>query len=230
MRNLFPFSSMAELLIATTNSAKLAEYGVLMREFNLRLVSLRDVGIELEAPEGASTFSDNARIKAAFYFIHSGLPTLADDGGLEVDALGGAPGVQSHRWLGAQADDRALAQEVVRRMAGVELAGRTARLRAAAALIYTDHGLVRERVAEAALEGIIAECCYPEIRSGFPYRSVLYLPEHGCYLAEVNEDEAATKLSQRRIIVTQLANDLRALASTPSAVGRCAKIPGRFFD
>ena len=204
---------MAELLIATTNPAKLAEYGLLMREFNLRLLSLRDAGIDREAPEGAATFSDNARIKAAFYFIHSGLPTLADDGGLEVDALGGAPGVQSHRWLGAQADDRKLGEEVVRRMVGVEPTRRTARLRAAAALIYTDHGVVSERVAEAALEGIIAESCYPEIRPGFPYRSVLYLPARGCYLAEVNEQEAAVNLSQRRIIVAQLANDLRRLAT-----------------
>jgi len=204
---------MPQLLIATTNPAKLAEYSVLMREFNLRLVSLREAGINQEAPEGAATFSDNARIKAAFYFNRSGLPTLADDGGLEVDALGGAPGVQSHRWLGAQADDRMLAEEVVRRMAGVEPANRTARLRAAAALIYTDQGVVCERVAEAALEGLIAKHCYPEIRPGFPYRSVLYLPERGCYLAEVNEQDAAVNLSQRRIIVAQLAKDLRRLAT-----------------
>ena len=204
---------MTQLLIATTNPAKFAEYGVLMREFKMRLVSLRDVGIDQEAPEGAATFSANARIKAAFYFTRSGLPTLADDGGLEVDALGGAPGVQSHRWLGARADDRMLAAEVIRRMAGVEPAGRTARLRAAAALIYTDHGIVCERVAEAALEGIIAERCYPEIRPGFPYRSVLYLPKRGCYLAEVTEHDAAVNLSQRRIIVAQLAQGLRRLAA-----------------
>lgn len=204
---------MAELLIATTNPAKLAEYRVLLREFNLRLVSLGDVGIAREAPEGAATFSDNARIKAAFYFARSRLATLADDGGLEVDALGGAPGVQSHRWLGAQAGDRILAEEVIRRMAGVESASRTARLRAAAALIYTDGDAVYERVAEAALEGVIAERCYPEIRPGFPYRSVLYLPDRGCYLAEVGQQDAAINLSQRRIIVAQLANDLRQLAS-----------------
>jgi XTP/dITP diphosphohydrolase len=204
---------MAELLIATTNPAKFAEYGELMREFNLQLLSLRDARIDQEAPEGAATFRDNARIKAAFYFDHSGLPTLADDGGLEVDALGGAPGVQSHRWLGAQADDRHLAEEVVRRMAGVEPARRRARLRAAAGLIYTHHGVRCERVAEAALEGMIAERCFPEIRQGFPYRSVLFLPERGCYLAEVSEWDAAVNLSQRRIIVAQLANDLRRLAA-----------------
>jgi XTP/dITP diphosphohydrolase len=204
---------MAELLIATTNPAKLAEYGVLMRDFNLKLLSLRDVGIEREAPEGAATFSDNARIKAAFYFRHSGLPTLADDGGLEVDALGGAPGVRSHRWLGAHGDDRELAEEIIRRMAEVEPAARTARLRAAAALIYTDHGIICERIAEAALEGLIAQRCYPQIRPGFPYRSVLYLPERGCYLAEVDEQDAALNLSQRRIIVSKLCDDLRGLAA-----------------
>jgi XTP/dITP diphosphohydrolase len=203
----------AELLIATTNPAKFAEYGVLVRKFNLRLVSLRDVGIDREAPETAATFTENARIKAAFYFVHSGLPTLADDGGLEVDALGGAPGVQSHRWLGIDADDRKLAEEVLRRTARLEPGRRTARLRAAAALVYTDHGIVHEAVADAALEGIIAERCYSEIRPGFPYRSVLYLPQRGCYLAEIDEEEAAVNLSQRRLIVNQLADDLRRLGA-----------------
>jgi len=203
---------MANLLIATTNPAKFAEYSVLMREFDLRLISLRDVGIDLEAPESGATFADNARSKATFYFNRAGVATVADDGGLEVDALGGAPGVHSHRWLGPDSDDRKLAEEVVRQMAGVEPARRKARLRAAAALIYLHQGSVCERVAEAVLEGTIAERCFPQIRQGFPYRSVLYLPERGCYLAEVNEEDAATQLSQRRIIVAQLANDLRRLA------------------
>jgi XTP/dITP diphosphohydrolase len=209
---------MAELLIATTNPAKLAEYETLMREFNLRLVSLRNAGIEQEAPEGAATFADNARIKAAFYFRLSGLPTLADDGGLEVDALNGAPGVHSHRWLGDQGDDRRLAEEVVRRMVGVESRRRTARLRAAAALLYTRHGVVRERIAEAALEGTIAERCYPQIRPGFPYRSVLYLPERGCYLAQVNEQDAAFNISQRHLIVAQLTDDLHELAGAARSI------------
>jgi XTP/dITP diphosphohydrolase len=203
---------MKDLLIATTNPAKFAEYSALLREFGLRLVSLRDAGIGVEAPEGAPTFAENARMKARFYFDIAGMPTLADDGGLEVDTLGGAPGVRSHRWLGENANDRALAEEVIRRMRGVEPARRAARLRAAAALIYRDDGGVREAIAEAALEGIIADRCYPEIRPGFPYRSVLYLPERGCYLAEVDEEEAAVKLSQRRIAVSKLAPDLRRIA------------------
>jgi XTP/dITP diphosphohydrolase len=204
---------MKELLIATTNPAKFAEYRLLLRDFDLKLLSLRDVKVEREAPESAATFAGNARIKAAFYFVHSGYHTLADDGGLEVDALGGAPGVRSHRWLGLDnVDDRALAEGVVRRMAGVEPARRTARLRAAAAMVYTERGLVREALAEATLDGIIGDRCYPEVRAGFPYRSVLFLPRRGCYLAELPEEEAA-RLSQRRIVVEELTGDLSRIAT-----------------
>lgn len=205
--------SMKDLLIATTNRAKFTEFGVLLRDFGLRLISLRDAGITTEAPEGAPTFAENARMKARFYFDIAGIPTLADDGGLEVDALGGAPGVRSHRWLGEGVDDRTMAEEVVRRMAGVEPARRTARLRAAAALIYKENGAMREAMAEATLEGVIADRCYSEIRPGFPYRSVLYLPERGCYLAEVDEEDAAVNLSQRRISVGKLAPYFRSIAA-----------------
>jgi XTP/dITP diphosphohydrolase len=203
---------MKELLVATTNPAKLAEYRFLLRDFALRIISLRDVGIDVEAPETATSFIANARLKAAFYFARAGRPTLADDGGLEVDALGGAPGVRSHRWIGREnPDDRMLAEEVIRRMAEVEPARRTARIRAAAVLVYTDRGVAREAVAEAALEGVIAERCYHEVREGFPYRSVLYLPERGRYLAELSDDEAA-RLSQRRIVVEQLGAEFARIA------------------
>jgi len=212
-----------ELLVATTNPAKLAEYRLLLRRFDLKLVSLRDVGVDRQAPETGASFLENARIKAAFYFVHSGLPALADDGGLEVDALGGAPGVMSHRWLGRDdVDDRLLAEEVVRRMAGVAPGGRAARLRAAAALVYTEQGLVREGAAEAALEGTIAERCYPDVRTGFPYRSVLFLPDRGCYLAAISEEEAA-RLSQRRTTVEKLTPHLERLVAAGGPIPSSAR-------
>jgi len=203
---------MNPLLIATTNPAKLAEYRALLRGFDLRLLSLRDAGIDAEAPEDADSFAANARLKARFYFDCAGIPTLADDGGLEVDALGGAPGVRSHRWLGREADDRALAEAVVERTAGFPAERRIARLRAAAVLIYRAHGETIERIAEAAQEGIIADHCYHEIRPGFPYRSVLFLPARGRFLAELSEEEAA-HLSQRKVAMEELAGDLRAIAA-----------------
>jgi XTP/dITP diphosphohydrolase len=203
------------LLIATTNPAKLAEYRLLLRQMELDLepVSLADVDITEVPEESGETFRDNAIAKARFYFERNNFPTLADDGGLEVDALGGAPGVRSHRWLGdAIATDRALAEEVIRRMEGIAKPQRTARIRAAVALIYKSDDGVREVVAEDAIEGLIAPRAYPEIRPGFPYRAVLWLPELSCYLGELGEDEEA-RLSQRRKALQTLLGDLHKVAS-----------------
>jgi XTP/dITP diphosphohydrolase len=205
---------MAQLLIATTNPAKLAEYRLLLRDLPLQPISLRDAGIDAEAPETADTFLGNARLKANFYAALARRPTLADDGGLEVDALGGAPGVLSHRWIGLEnPDDRLLAEEVIRRMEGVAAPRRTARIRAAAMLVYTIDGLNHEAIAEAALEGVIADHCYPEVRPGFPYRSVLYLPDRKRYLAELSDMEAA-QLSQRHAVVEKLKPALARLIHT----------------
>ena len=206
---------MNRLLIATTNPAKLAEYQILLRQMDIRLdpVSLAEVGITDSPEETGETFRDNALLKARFYFERARLPTLADDGGLEVDALDGAPGIHSHRWLGIEnPSDRALAEEVIRRMEGVEKRRRTARIRAAIAIIHKDAGgIVREACAEAAIDGLIAPRTFPEIRPGFPYRAVLWLPERSCYLAELGDDEEA-RISQRRIALMQLRDELQALS------------------
>jgi XTP/dITP diphosphohydrolase len=216
---------MPTLLIATTNQAKIAEYRLLLTPYPLKLVSPRDVGIERQPEENGDTFVENARAKAHFYFQLSALPTLADDGGLEVDALDGAPGVRSHRWLGYDhPDDKMLAEEVIRRMANVDPRRRRARLRAAAVLLYQPNGATDEAVAEASLEGIIADACYPEVRPGFPYRSVLYLPDRGKYLAELSEAEAA-RLSQRRILLEQLAPHLTTLAGGRNAAPSSKTVP-----
>jgi XTP/dITP diphosphohydrolase len=208
---------MKRLLIATTNPAKLAEYRLLLSSFELELISPDEAGIRDTPAETGATFADNALLKARHYFARSGLPTLADDGGLEVDALGGAPGLKSHRWLGeGPSDDRALVDEVIRRMSGVEETRRTARLRAAIALVYRENGAVSERVAEAAIEGVIARRAYSRIRPGFPYRSVMFLPERGRYLAELGDEEEA-RISQRRIALEKLRDELQRIAARASA-------------
>jgi XTP/dITP diphosphohydrolase len=207
---------MNRLLIATTNPAKLAEYRMILRDvgIELQLVSLAELGI-LDAPEETgATFAENALIKARFYFERARIATLADDGGLEIDALGGEPGVRSHRWLNSGADDsdEALVGEVIRRMKEVEPARRTARIRATLALIYEDGGEVREKTAEGAIEGMIGERAYREIRAGFPYRAVLRIPERNCYLGELGDREEA-QISQRRIAVLKLREDLARIAA-----------------
>jgi XTP/dITP diphosphohydrolase len=200
----------ARLLIATTNSAKLAEYKWLLRGWPLELLSLRELGIRQEPEETGESFSANARLKARYYFGLARIATLADDGGLEVDALGGAPGVASHRWLGPQADDQALAEAVVARVNALGDVGRGARLRCALALRYECDGEAVEAVTEAAMEGVIAPRVHPALRPGFPYRAVLYLPQRACYVCELGEEEEA-RLSQRRIAVERAATHLNAI-------------------
>ena len=201
----------ARLVIATTNSAKLAEYRLLLAPYPLELVSLRDVGVGQEPAETGSTFSENALIKARFYSRLTRMPTLADDGGLEVDALDGAPGVHSHRWLGPGADDRMLAEEIVRRMAQVPDGRRSARIRCALALTYSHGGAAVERVVEAAVMGVIGRQAYQPVRTGFPYRAVLYLPDRECYLAQLGEEEEA-RIGQRRTAVKLADPYLREIA------------------
>jgi XTP/dITP diphosphohydrolase len=206
---------MNRLLIATTNPAKLAEYRLILRDvgIELGLVSLADVGISEASEETGMTFTENALIKARFYFQRARIATLADDGGLEIDALGGEPGVRSHRWLnsGREDSDQALVAEVIRRMKGIEAAQRTARIRATLALMHEQDGLIREKTAEGAIEGVIAERAYPEIREGFPYRAVLVVPGRG-YLGELGDQEEA-QISQRRIAVLKLRDELERIAA-----------------
>ncbi len=205
----------ARLLIATTNSAKLAEYRLLLARYPLELISLRDAGIERAPAETGATFQENALIKARYYFDAARIPVLADDGGLEVDALGGAPGVNSHRWLGPEADDAMLAEEIVRRMAEVPQGRRTARIRCALALRYDRGGAAAEHVVEAAIEGVIAVQVYRPVRVGFPYRAVLYLPQRRCYLAELGEAEEA-RIGQRRTAVERAGPYLQEIAGMQS--------------
>ncbi|MGB8684294.1 MAG: non-canonical purine NTP pyrophosphatase [Candidatus Binatus sp.] len=217
------------LLIATTNPAKLAEYRLILRDIGieLELVSLAEVGISETPEETGATFTENALLKARFYFKRARMATLADDGGLEIDALGGEPGVRSHRWLGTGGDDsdQALVAEVIRRMKGVEAARRTARLRATIALTDEEGGWrarrpaplgIRERTAEAAIEGVIAERAYPVIRAGFPYRAVLVIPERNRYLGELGDEEEA-QISQRRIAILKLRDELERIAAGRAA-------------
>ncbi len=181
-------------------------------------MSLAELGISETPEETGASFTENALIKARFYFQRARIATLADDGGLEIDALGGEPGVRSHRWLGSGGadSDQALAGEVIRRMKGVEAGRRTARIRAAIALVHEEGGAIREKTAEGAIEGTIAERAYPRIRAGFPYRAVLVIPGRNCYLGELGDEEEA-QISQRRIAVSRLRDELERIAAGRAA-------------
>lgn len=163
---------MTRLLIATHNPGKLREYEALLADLPLILTGPGREGIELGIEETGESFRQNAVLKARAYAQASGLLTLADDSGLEVDVLGGEPGVFSSRYAGPGADDEDRVRLLLRKLEGVPWEERTARFRCVIALA-TPQGEMW--TAEGSCEGIIA--FEPRGEHGFGYDPVFYLPQ-----------------------------------------------------
>ncbi len=175
---------MHRLLLATHNLGKVREYRELLAALPLEVTYLDAEGITFEVDENGRTFSENAIIKATTYARLSGLWTWADDSGLEVDALGGAPGVHSSRYAGPGASDADRYRRLLHALAGVPWDRRTARFRCVVALA-TPEGDVR--TAEGLCEGVIA--FGPAGSGGFGYDPVFYLPDLGVTMAQLTSEE-----------------------------------------
>ncbi len=141
------------VLVATANTGKLAEIRSTVDLPDLDFVSTSDLGVEpLEVEETGSTFLENARLKAHAYAEHFGMAALADDSGLQVDALGGEPGVYSSRYAGRDGDDAANNVKLLAALADVEDPARTARFRSVVVLVHADGS---ETIGEGTCEGLI---------------------------------------------------------------------------
>lgn len=171
---------MTRLLVATNNEGKLREYRDLLAGLPVELVSLREAGIDLEVEETGQTFAENAVIKASCYARASGLCTLADDSGLEVDALRGEPGVMSARYAGPQATDADRVKLLLDRMKTVPDDQRSARFRCVIA-VASPSGQVE--ISEGTIEGVIT--WEPRGQYGFGYDPVFYIPEMTRTMAEL---------------------------------------------
>jgi XTP/dITP diphosphohydrolase len=160
-----------KLLVATRSAHKLRELRELLGPLQAELVDLDDVGIAEEATEDGETFEANASRKARFFAGLSGLPTLADDSGLEVDALDGGPGVRTRRYAGELATDEQNNVKLLGALAGLEPARRGARYRCVLALALPEgrgpRGGMRVRLAHGTCEGRIATA--PRGSGGFGY-------------------------------------------------------------
>lgn len=181
---------MTRMLIATHNRGKVAELAAIFAGLGLELATLDDLGITAEVPETGDTYAENARLKARGYSALSGLLTLADDSGLEVDALGGEPGVYSARYGGAPSDE-ARYRLLLERLAATGAADRAARFRCVIAMVWPGG---REALAEGAVEGRITR--EPRGQNGFGYDPVFWLPEFGCTMAELDA-EVKNRISHR---------------------------------
>lgn len=174
-----------KLLIATGNPGKVRELAELLRDVPFEIVSLEDLDLPSEVEEPADSFEGNAVIKAEAYARMSGLLTLADDSGLEIDALNGAPGVHSRRFAGEDATDEERVQIVLQKLDGVPWEQRTARYRCVLAVAKPDGGDT------VTCEGICSGIINLKVRGsgGFGYDPVFYLPEYEKTVAEMSLEE-----------------------------------------
>ncbi len=195
------------LLVATNNPGKLAELSSVLGGRGFSIVSLADLGIEHDVPETGATLEENAVLKATAYSEMSGLLTLADDSGLEVDALGGEPGVRSSRYAGEGASDSDKIAFLLRKLNNISEDKWSARFRCVIAVkepgepadLYT--GVCPGRIVRATRGD-----------NGFGYDPVFLLPELGRTMAELTQQEK-NRVSHRGKAAQKAAEALRRMAA-----------------
>ena len=190
----------ARWLVATTNAHKLDEIRVLLGSAPIEVVSLAAL-CPIPAPaETGATFAENARLKAAGYAIATGMPTIAEDSGLEIDALDGRPGVHSARYLGSDASYPERFAEILRELDARPTAPRSARFVSAVAVVHQGVVVFETR---GVVEGEIART--PSGEGGFGYDPIFYYPPFGRTLGDVSQRE--------KLAVAHRGHAFRALAA-----------------
>jgi len=201
-----------DLLVATTNPGKFAEVKSFLAGLPLRILSLKDLDHPPSVIEDGRTFEENALKKARTLADFSGLLTLADDSGLEVDALNGAPGIYSARYAGEDADDRGNNEKLLDALADVPTDQRTARFVCALALCAPGAQKKNDWVARESCEGRIAFASRGG--NGFGYDPLFFYPPFGKTFGEIDRETKAT-VSHRGRALKRLAEALPKLVTLP---------------
>jgi XTP/dITP diphosphohydrolase len=193
------------IVFASTNKGKIKEMNALLEGTGIALLSLSDIGFAHAIEETGTTFEENARIKAQAVCSFSGLPSFSDDSGLIIDALDGAPGVYSARFLGEDTPYTIKNRMIIEKLEGVSPENRTARYACAVCCVFPEGG---EIVAHGACEGTIG---YEQRgTNGFGYDPIFYMGERS--LAELSDDEK-NAVSHRGQAVRTFVHHLRELNS-----------------
>jgi len=197
---------MKKLVIASNNQGKLREFKALLAPLDYEVFTQSELGVE-DVPETGTTFVENAIIKARNAALHTGLPALADDSGIEVDALNGAPGVYSARFSAPNATDDKNNALLIKKLKNVPEKERTARYRAV--LVYMRHAKdPSPLICEGSWEGVIQ--LEPQGEGGFGYDPYFYLPTHGCTSAMLSREDK-NAISHRGKALEQLLDKIKAL-------------------
>ena len=194
---------MSKLLIATHNNKKFTELKSLLRSTSFDLISLSDIGVTEEVNETGTTFEQNACLKAKGYLQLSGLPTLADDSGLEVEALNWEPGVYSARYGGPSASDQDRVELILRHLAQSGDKNRSAQFRCVVALAFPENPL---EVYNGICKGEISTI--PRGENGFGYDPIFLIPHLNKTLAELTNEEK-NKISHRSAAISQAVSALK---------------------
>lgn len=195
---------MAEKLIfATGNEGKMKEIRMILEDMGMEILSLKDADFRGDIEENGTTFEQNAIIKAKAVMEQTGELVLADDSGLEIDYLGGEPGVYSARYLGEDTSYRIKNQNLIDRLEGVPDGQRTARFVCVIAAALPDGRILTTR---GTIEGIIG---YEERgEGGFGYDPIFFLPEYGLSTAELSMDQK-NELSHRGKALRAMKEELK---------------------
>lgn len=175
---------MRSLLLATTNRHKLQEYRAIFSDLPFQLLSLEDIRLDMDVEEAGTTFRENADLKALAYARASGLLSLSDDSGLAIDALGGAPGVYSARFIAPETSYEERIRVILQRLQGLLVEQRSARF---CCVITLAEPSGYHRSVAGALEGVIAEA--PRGEHGFGYDPIFLVPELGKTTAELSSEQ-----------------------------------------
>jgi len=197
----------AQLVLATANPHKLVELTRILQagRVEVKLASLADFPGAPDVPENGATFAENALLKARAVAEFTGLPAVADDSGLSVDALNGMPGVLSARWSGRHGDDEANLRLVLAQLADVPEGRRGAQFVCAAALVLPDG---RERVSEGVVRGALIR--EPRGQNGFGYDPI-FVPESATITTAEMDSAAKDRISHRGKALRGLAPVIAAL-------------------
>ena len=196
---------MQKIVLASNNKGKVREFGEMLSTLNMEVVPQATFNIE-DADETGLTFVENAIIKARHASTIAGLPAIADDSGLEVDFLNGAPGIYSARYSGVGATDEKNLFKLLEALKNVPEEQRTARFQCV--LVYMRHAEdPTPLICQGTWEGIILT--EPQGENGFGYDPIFYVPTHKCSSAQLSAEEK-NKLSHRGQALKMLLTALKA--------------------
>lgn len=186
------------MIFATGNMGKMKEIKAILGDIGEEILSMKEAGIDMDIVEDGSTFEENAIIKAKAVMERTGQLALADDSGLEIDALNKEPGIYSARYMGEDTPYEIKNSNLIERMKGVKGKDRSARFVCVIAATFPDGEIITTR---GTIEGVIAE--EPAGENGFGYDPIVYVPEYGMTTGQMDPD-AKNAISHRGKALTAM--------------------------